>query len=83
MKKQVPSVCCLKEVRFKYKDTDRCCLRGMYFKYKEPGDPVWVAQQLSSHIVLLRDRSSLVWIPGEDMAQLGKSHAVVDVPRIK
>ena len=28
-------------------------------------------------------RGSLVWIPGADMAPLGKSHAVVRVPRIK
>ena len=42
-----------------------------------------VAQQLTVHIPLLGSPGSPIRIPGEDMAPLGKSHAVVGVPRIK
>ena len=42
-----------------------------------------VAQRLSVHVLLLGAQGLPVRIPGEDMAPLGKSHAVVGVPRIK
>ena len=43
-----------------------------------------VAQQLSVHVPLLSAAGdSLVRIPDVDMVPLGKSHAVVGIPRIK
>ena len=42
-----------------------------------------VAQQLSLHVRFSAARGSPVQIPGEDMAPLGKSHAVVGIPHIK
>ena len=43
----------------------------------------WVAQQLNSHVLLLGCPGLQVRILGVDMALLGKSHAVVGVPRLK
>ena len=42
-----------------------------------------VAQRLSSHVLLLGGPGFMGRIPGADMALLGKSHAVVGIPRIK
>ena len=42
-----------------------------------------MAQQLSSHVPLLGTLGFTGSDPGVDMALLGKSHAVVGVPRIK
>ena len=42
-----------------------------------------VAQQLSSHVLLLGSPGFAVRIPSADMAPLGKSHAVAGIPRIK
>ena len=50
---------------------------------REGGRAGPVAKQLSAHVPLWRPRGSPVWIPGVDMALLGKSHAVVGVPHIK
>ena len=41
-----------------------------------------MAQRLSAHIPLLGGPGLPVRIPGVDVAPLGKSHAVVGVPRI-
>ena len=42
-----------------------------------------MAQQLSAHVPLLGGLGFAGWDPGAGMAALGKSCAVVGVPRIK